>query len=105
MKDGSLGKSNIIQSRMTRIAQKIPTLRKVTVGKFYFKGLRITVQKSSKNAYFLELFHNRLNLTMYQVIDNDRSGLYPIKNSDLEALNVYRCNGFDEANIEFEKRK
>jgi len=84
---------------------KAAQLRKTFQGKADFRGLKFTVKEATEKTYLIEMRHQRLNITAYQVIDNDKSGQYPHNNKELELLNVFRTNHLKEAKENFNSRK
>lgn len=85
--------------------KKKEVLSKKFAGKGMFKGVTFHVIDQSEEAYLLKLIGNKKGLTSYQVIDNDQSGKYPERDSQLMDVNVFRTMNQRTARMEFEKRK
>lgn len=93
-----------MNNKTTFKKEKVPAFRKKFAGKADFVGKSFLVLGASDNAYLLELRSRSQGLRTFQVVDNDKSGIYPQNRSQLSILNPFVHPNYKNALTEYKKR-
>ena len=84
--------------------EKFPELRKRFAGKVDFKGQSYLVLAKSDNAYLLEVKSKAKDLTVFQVINNDKTGKFPENRYQLNQLDPYTDHNYKNALQKYKER-